>query len=73
MSIFAKVFGIKKTEDTVEEKTDSFEEMIKDYSPSKLNALFYQMVNHCRDNPEKRHLLYRWQERLTKCLSHMPY
>lgn len=43
----------------------NFDELLKNYGSQALNALFYKMVNNCRNSPDKKYLLPRWIERLT--------
>ena len=41
-----------------------FEKLLEIYNEDQLNALAYEMINHIRNNREKRHLLERWDNRI---------
>jgi len=42
-----------------------FDQLLKNYGSQQLNALYYKMVNLCRNSPDKKYLLDRWAERLS--------
>lgn len=51
-------------EDKINKCPYEFQELLKNYNPNQLNALFYQAVNVCYNKDTFRYLLERWFIRL---------